>query len=300
MADISDICAYLEQQAAAIVYPNGTTQPSISGHDIRIFQGWPIAEQLDRDMSGTVLVAGQAVARPGGPVANVSIYPLPGATATPYQILDHTYTIVNPNYGLAAPSVSGNVITVSGTPVAGEYLTVILNRVDVLSSSQSTLAAILSDLASQATGKGYTATATATTLTISGWFDMVVRQGSVGTLARVTHRQKQAIMVTIWAPDPPTRTTLAAAVDVGLKLKNVVTLPDTSEALICYSRTTLVDTYENVTVYRRDLIFDAEYATLEQFPGYVITSHTYQIQGGNWGSPDSPAITNPPIVTTDP
>src|SRR6516225_8573850 len=104
--------------------------------DVRIYEGWPIPAQLDLDMAGQVLSGTPPVptARPGGKVANVSVYPMPGATANVFQILDDTYTIVNPNYGLAAPTVSGNVITVSGTPVAGEYLTVILNNVDVVSS----------------------------------------------------------------------------------------------------------------------------------------------------------------------
>jgi hypothetical protein len=297
VADLSDVTRLIETLATSAIYPNGAASPSVANMDVRIYEGWPIPTQLDLDMAGQILTGTPPVptTRPGGKVANVSIYPMPGATATVFQILDDTYTIVNPNYGLAAPTVSGNVITVSGTPVTGEYLTVILNRVDVLSSSQSTLSALLADLASQASGKGYSAIATATTLTVSGWFDMVVRQGSVGTLAKVTHRQKQAVMVTVWAPDHVTRTTLAAAIDVLIKENLVVSLPDTSQCVLIYDRTNLSDEMQAQTIYRRDLVYAAEYATLQQFPGWVITSANFQIQGGNWYMP-----TNPPTITTDP
>jgi len=299
VADISDVTAYLAAAATAVIYPNGIGSPSITGHDVRIFEGWPLADQLDRDMTGTQLVAGKAVPRPGGPVANVSVYPLPGATAVPYQILDHTYTIVNPQQGLTV-TVNGNVVTISGTPNSGEYVTAVVDRSTVLSATAATVAALLAALQSQAVAAGYAATTDGiATLTVPFKYEMDVRQGAVGTLARVTHRQKQGIMVTVWAPDPPTRTTLSAAVDAGLKTKNIVTLPDTSEALMTYSRTTLVDTYENVTVYRRDLIFDAEYATLEQFPGYVITSVAIQLAGGWRDGPQAPP-SPPPAITIDP
>jgi hypothetical protein len=299
VADLSDVTALLTTLAASACYPNGTSQPSVASMDVRIFEGWPIPAQLDLDMAGQILAGTPPVpvTRPGGRVANVSVYPMPGAAANVFQILDDTYTIIAPNYGLAAPTVSGNVITVSGTPVAGEYLTVILNNLDVASSSQSTLAAILSDLATQITNfaKGYTATATATTLTVTGWAYMTVRQGSVGTLAKVTHRQRQAVMVTVWAPDHITRTTLAAAIDILIKENLVVNLSDTSQCVLTYNRTSLSDEMQVNPIYRRDLIYEAEYATLQQFPGYVITSAQFQIQGGNWY-----VVSPPPIVTTDP
>jgi hypothetical protein len=43
------------------------------------------------------------------------------------------------------------------------------------------------------------------------------------------------------------------------------------------------------TVYRRDLIYECEYATLTIFPGFTITSVDVQIQGGNWGLPGPPS-----------
>jgi hypothetical protein len=299
MADLSDVTRALEQLVTSAVYPNGIGQPSVAGMDCRIFEGWPIPAQLDLDVAGQVLTGTPPVptTRPGGKVADISIYPMPGADATVFQILDDTYTIVNPNYGLAAPTISGNEITVTGAPVAGEYLTIILDNLNVASSSQPTLVAILNDLVTQINVFGpYTATTDGVdSITIDGWAYLTVRQGSVGTLAKVTHRQRHGVMVTVWAPDHVSRTALAAAIDVLIKENLVVTLPDTSQAVLTYERTNLSDEMQAQTIYRRDLIYLAEYATLQQFPGYVITSTQFQIQGGNFYMP-----TLPPTITTDP
>ena len=299
MADLSDVTRLLETLATQAIYPNGTASPSVAAMDVRIYEGWPIPAQLDLDMAGQILAGTPPVptTRPGGKVANVSVYPMPGAAANVFQILDDTYTIVDPNYGLAAPTVSGNQIYVTGAPVPGEYLTVILDNVNVASSSQPTLVAILNDLVAQINAFGpYTATTDGVNaIIITGWAYLTVRQGSVGTLAKVTHRQRQAIMVTVWAPDHVTRTTLAAAIDVLVKENLVASLSDTSQCVLTYSRTNLSDEMQAQTIYRRDLVYEAEYATLQQFPGYVITSAQFQFQGGNWG-----VVTNPPIITTDP
>jgi hypothetical protein len=304
MADLSDITAFLAAKVAAIVYPNGTSHPSIAPifpgfaapMDVRIFEGWPLPDQLDLDMAGKMLSGSPPapVPRPGGPAASISVYPVPGASAPAvYQILDNTYVMTPPSYGLSV-SVNGNVISCSGAPNAGEYLTAVLDRASVVSSNATPLSALLADLAAQAVALGYAATSTATTLTIPFRFQMDVRQGAVATLGKVSHRQRQGVMVTVWAPNHATRNALAAAVDNVLKqgpLDNVngcfkMNLPDGTEALLLPSYTTQTDEQQVVTVYRRDLVYLAEYATLTTFPGYVVTSVKTSIIGGEYGEPE--------------
>src|SRR6266576_4623553 len=98
MADLSDVTAYLASAAANAVYPNGTSQSSIAAMDCRIFEGWPMPEQLDRDMLGQMLsgTPPEPIVRPGGTVANVSVFPMQGTGVTVYQILDETYVITPP------------------------------------------------------------------------------------------------------------------------------------------------------------------------------------------------------------
>jgi hypothetical protein len=303
VADISDITNFLAIKVAAIVYPNGTAAPSVAPifpgfvnpMDVRIFEGWPLPDQLDLDVGGKMLsgTPPAPVPRPNGPAANISIYPVPGAAAPAvFQILDETYTVIAPVYGVAF-SVSGTVITCSGAPNAGEYLSAIIDRTSIVSSNKTPLSALLADLAAQAVTAGYAATSTATTLTIPYKYQLDVRQGGVGTLGKVSHRQRQGVMVTVWAPTHHARDVIAAAVDNVLKQgpqDNVnaclkMNLPDGTMALLLPSHTTQTDEQQVVTIYRRDLVYVAEYATLTTFPGYVVTSTTINISAGEYGSP---------------
>ncbi|UGY23724.1 hypothetical protein HU675_0038225 [Bradyrhizobium septentrionale] len=287
MADITDVTAYFAQTAFAAVYPGGTAQPSIAAMDIRIFEGWPTPDQLDLDMAGKMLDASkQVVARPGGPVASVSIFPMQGQGATVYQILDETYVVSRPTHGMTF-TLADNVITVSGQPVAAEYLTVIADDAHVYSASGSTIAELLAALASQAQTDYPQVASTATTLTIPGTHSIVARQGGKGVLGKVLHRQRQSIMTTVWAPSSAIRGTLGKAIDVALKKANKITMPDSSQALVIYNRTTNIDEMQTQAIYRRDLVFDVEYATVELFDGYEITSTQVSIT-----HPDNPLVTN--------
>lgn len=274
MADLSDVTAYLAQQAASAVYPNGTGQASVANMDCRIFEGWPIADQLDLDLAGKMMsgTPPQPVTRPNGPCANVSIFPMQGTGKAVYQILDHTYTIT-PAAVTTSVSVNGQVITVSGTLSAGEFLTLVIDGSVVCSQTGATVAAMLAALATQAQSSGYPgASATSTTLTIPFGHSLVVRQGGQAVMGKVTHRQCHSIMVTVWAPNVAVRAALAKAVDGLIKQSNKVTLSDGSQALVIYSRTNTIDEDQTKGIYRRDLIYDVEYATVQQFPGYTITS----------------------------
>lgn len=275
MADLSDVTAYLKAQAIAAVYPNGIgNNNSIAGMDVRVMEGWPMGDGLELDLQGLVKDqnTGVTAPRPNGKAAQVSVFQVPGSLKV-YQIQNKTYTIVPPSYGMIfnLPAES-DTITVSGQPKAGEYLTVIADDAHVYSCVGDTTQDLLAALAAAAQADYPAASSTATTLTIPVQFSLVVRQGGTATLGRVTHRQKHSVMVTVWAPDPATRTTLAAAIDNTIKQTNKAAMPDTSQAIITYDRTYITDEQQAVTVYRRDLIYEVEYATVFQFTGYVITS----------------------------
>jgi hypothetical protein len=176
-------------------------------------------------------------------------------------VINSTFTLV------------GNLITVTGQIGLGEYLTLVIDNAAVCSQTGANTAAMLSALATEAQGKGYpSASATATTLTIPFGHSLVVRQGGTAVLGKVTHRQRQSVMVTVWSPTQAARSTLAGAIDNAIKNKIKVAMPDTSQALVIYSRTNVLDDRQSTAIYRRDLIYDVEYATVFQFPGYVVTS----------------------------
>src|SRR5258708_1378587 len=187
--------------------------------DVRILEGWPLPDQLALDIGGKILwgVPPMPVARPGGPVANVSVYPMLGATVEPFQILNNTYTIVPPVFGMGltvtgTPGGTPITVTVGGQPTAGEYLTLIADRQFIYSVSATTTASILSQLATQFAVNYSGVTSSATQIVIPALFDFTARQGAPGTLARVTHRQHQQVMVTTWAPNHAPRSAIASAI----------------------------------------------------------------------------------------
>ena len=251
----------------------GSTVTYLDG--VKVYAGWPVTAALDADLALGI--------------TNVSVYPLPWWTSTPYQILDQTYVQKPVTYGLSV-SVAGGAITVTGTPVSGEVLTVVADRAFIFSASGATAAAILSALLTQAKANYPTASLAASTLTIPYDYELDVRQGGIATLAKVTHRQCQMVAVTVWASDPTARANVATAVDTYIKQNVVVTLPDTSQAKIVYSRTSEIDDAQTVTVYRRDLVYECEYATLETFPGYQITSVSTSITDLNQAPANEPTV----------
>jgi hypothetical protein len=275
VADLSDVTLYLAQQAEAAVYPNGTSGgvKSVAGIDCRVYQGWPIGAQLDLDIAGMLKdpVTGIEGPRAGGVCANVSVFPMLGTGVQVYQIQNKTYTIVPPAINMTF-TLSGDTITVSGQPATGEYLTVIADDKYIYSTSGANAAAILSALATAAQANYPGASATATTLTIPVGHSIVVRQGGIATQGRVTHRQKHSVMVTVWAPNRVTRDALASSIDNLIKQSIRVSMPDTSQAIVIYNRTIVNDEQQAESIYRRDLIFDVEYATIQQWTAYVITS----------------------------
>lgn len=290
MATVSNVEDYLAEQAAAAIYPNGTSQPSIAPipvgftkpMDVVIYIGWPIAQQLDLDMAGQMLVPGNPsappIARPNGPRAHVSVNPHGHSSKSPFQILDKVYTIAPAAIHLAVtssgtPGALDTQVTITGTPAVGEFVTIEADG-SVFSQTGSTAAAVLSALLTQAQTVFPAASLNGSTLSIPALYQFVVRQGGVGTLGKVTHRQCQGFTIAIWAPDHHSRSVIADAIDVLLKETIVATMPDTSEARITYRRMFQTSEMQNQTIYRRTLFYDAEYATLQQFPGTTVTTVT--------------------------
>ena len=97
-------------------------------------------------------------------------------------------------------------------------------------------------------------------------------------------------MVSVWAPDHNSRSVISAAIDVALKNNIIITIPvDGSDAKITYNRTNVLDQKQDVTVYRRDLVYEIDYATVETFPGTIVTSSNIAFQGSEYEP-----VTNPP------
>lgn len=280
MADISDVTAMLAQMAATAVYPNGTSQPSVTGQPITIFEGWPLQQTLDAAIS-----AGQSM---------VSVFPtrVNGGGAV-FQVQDEDYLIVPPVHGLVISNIVNGAVSVMGVPTAGEYLTIIADGRHAYSRVGSDLPTIMNLLAADAS-----VDYAGVTVFAIGGPDLPLWQGATGagiqfptdrlkahigspaTKGRVTHRQRAGVMISVWAPNNADRNTIAKAVDVALKSANRLTFPDTSQGLLVASGFVQEDKLEPASIYRRDLNFTCEYATLEEYQAFEITSFTLGISAG--------------------
>ncbi len=256
MADISDASTLLVNMATAALYPNGTGQASAIGADCKIFPGWPNSTALDADLRAGLV--------------NVSVFPVQGSTANAPLTLDNPQMIVGPVHGLTA-TVNNQSVTLTGTPSTGEFLTIVADKKHAYSASGASAAAILATLLTAAQVDYPSASLSGSTLTIPSAY-LVARLGAPATLANVTHRQKQAFWLTVWAPSEALRSAAASTIDVALKMVNTVTFPDTSKGILTFDRTIITDLMERAICYRRDLVFNLEYATLDTYQAVEVTT----------------------------
>jgi len=270
MADISDVTARLAQMAAAAVYPSGAGQPSVAGVDVRIFEGWPIASSLDADIA-----AGKA---------NVSIFPMPGGSAPVFQVLDETYVITPAVHGLSA-SISGDTVTLVGTPGSGEYASIVADERFAYSRVGADIPTILNAIAADAAANYQGVVVSGDSITFPTT-RLVCNIGAPATAGKVTHRQRDAIFITVWAPTPALRNLLAESIDVALKAVNRLTFPDTSQGLLVASHQNQLDDRQTASIYRRDLVFTVEYATLATFQVFEVTTFnpTFDVGPSDYGS----------------
>jgi hypothetical protein len=102
--------------------------------------------------------------------------------------------------------------------------------------------------------------------------------GTSGTVARETRRQTQQFQVTVWASCFDHRDAVAAAVDAGLSAITRITLADGSRAPLCFVRSVQNDDGQKSGVYRRDMVFSVNFATIQSLAAYAITSIETDIQ----------------------
>lgn len=98
----------------------------------------------------------------------------------------------------------------------------------------------------------------------------VSNDGSTGTAIMEIRRQERTVQITIWAPTPAARDSIAKAVDPVLAVTHRFTLPDQTMARLIYKGSPMTDMLEKSRIYRRDLLYSVEYATTLTETDYAI------------------------------
>lgn len=251
MADISDVLNAIVAAINNVVYPNGTSQPSILGSaTVRVYPGWPTSS-LDGD-----LTAG---------TANISVFPRNiGRNTTRYPrdwqektAPVHTLTM----------TVDGNEVTVGGTfsTAVAQNTVVIVDDVLFQYSCQAgdTPASIATALAALINAQ-FEASASDGVITVPAAHSLVARVGGYGVGITEVRRQWDTIQISFWCNSPAQRDALAAPVDAALAAINFISLADGTTGRLRAQWTgagPYDDKPQKEVLYVRHLFYDVEYGT---------------------------------------
>ena len=253
MADISDVQSALVGLITGTLYPNGTGQPSLINVPILVYAGWPDANTLDADLAA--LNAGNPAGR-----IHVSVFPRPEEQRTT-RFVDNWNVLTAPAPTLTITQV-GQVVTLSGTVSTPQNVAVVTKAKAYLYAVQAsdTLTSIATAVAALIPG----ATSTGPSITLpAGFLVTATRVGASGSFYRERKRQARSLQITVWANTDANRTAVAAPIDVALAAIEFVTLADGTSAWLRYQSSPILDSREQVQLYRRDLFYLADYATVQ-------------------------------------
>ena len=266
MADLSDVANALVTLAAAIAYPNGTSQPSIIATDVRVYVGWPIPAQLDAD-----LVANKV---------HVSIFPMPGMERVVSSAFGD-WTAPTPPANTITLTGAGQTVTVGGTVSTPQNAALVVDGKPYVYAMQAgdTLASIATALAALVSAD-QTATAAGAVVTIPNAKYISPRVGGVGTSQRETLRIEQTFMITTWAPSPTLRDPLASKINSALSGTTHLLLSDQQGATLRYRRSNQDDGSQKAGLFRRDLVYAVEYSIYDTETDYQITATIENVSAG--------------------
>ncbi len=247
MADLADVEVALTGLVAAALYPDGVAGASAVGAPCSIYRGWPVAAALDADLAdGTV---------------NVSVFSVPGSgrntTRWPVEELS-----VIPTPTLSALVIGGNSVLFGGDAATGQVAGMLVGGTGYahrtrVGDTPGTVAAALAGLLGAA-GRVWVE---GPIVTVPDAGAVLARVVADGTALQEVRRQEQTVRVSLWCPDPALRDAVGSIVDAALAVQPFMTLSDGSLARLRYAGTTVIDTAENARLFRRELLYVAEYAT---------------------------------------
>ena len=276
MIAVAEVRTALVNAIQAALYPNGTTQPSISDTPIKIFAGWPVSADLNAD-----LALGKT---------NVSVFPKPeGRNTTRYPedakvlvpaVPTLTLTAGTVAYVLAedggrllgedgSPIVSeqanSQVVTVGGTISVPQNVGMLVNRKPYSYAVQpnDTLAYIAGSLAALV-GEDVPGTSVSGPVITVGPTGRIqaLRVGASATMGTEVRRQERVVMITVWASTPALRDQIGAALDVALAQIQFLDLPYDYGARLIYKNDNQTDATQKQTIYRWDFNYLVEFPTV--------------------------------------
>lgn len=249
MADQSDVETALADSIAAALYPNGIAAASAVGDvSLRIYRGWPVSQALSADLAAGIV--------------NVSIFP----SGEPRETTRYTtrWQITTATTPTLIPIVRRNIVTFTGTPAAGQMAGMAVNGQTFVYLVQKgdTAALVAASLAAEISAAGHLAQYSNVTIALQGAASVLARVEQAQSAFRETRRQSQTFRVSCWCPTPDLRDQTCAVIDTALANTSFLTLGDGTAARLTLAGGATIDQMETATLYRRDLLYAADYATI--------------------------------------
>ena len=248
MADLSDVENAIVSAVTQALYPNGVTNASVVGATCRVYRGWPSPAGLNTDLAGGVV--------------NATIFPAtsPGSVSDLY--FEGSVGEIPP-IGLVA-TVSNQTVAFSG-PISSNLMVGVIVDGRPFSYSTSihdTPESIAANLAAQI-GSYHIASAIGSSLVVQNASKLVARVVSNGTVTRGLRRQSREIRTICWCPTSFLRDSVSKYIDIALAAGPFLGLADGTSAHVSYVSTQVYDQSQNALLYRRDLSYGYEYATVQ-------------------------------------
>jgi lipid-binding SYLF domain-containing protein len=250
MADQSDVENALVAAIAATLYPNGATAPSVIGSDaatVRIYRGWPVSTALHADIAAGIV--------------NVSVF----QSGEPHNTTRYPsdWNVTTASKPTLTASVASNVVTFAGSTAAGQMAGLSVDGATFICLVQAgdTTAFVAAALAAQLIAAGLLVQFSGATVSVPSASRLLARVEQAQSAYRETRRQKQSFRVSCWCPGPILRDQVAATIDATIANTSFLALADGTSARITLAGGATIDQSENANLYRRDLIYAADYAT---------------------------------------
>jgi hypothetical protein len=190
-------------------------------------------------------------------------------------MFEQPFVITVPSLGMMVNVAEPATISISGNPNLNEYLSIVVNGHKAYSTKAGssdtniTMAATLAGLIAV----DYPSTSAASgVISVVGSHTVLARIGAPYTMAQLIHRQRQQFRVTVFAPTDTDRRTIANAIDILFEQNLKLTFSDSSDGIMVYRNALEDDTSQKFGNYRRGLVYDVSYGTLDIFTAYSITS----------------------------
>lgn len=226
MADEADVRTGLATLIQGIVYPNGTSAPTVipgfTGN-CWIYPNWPKPETIDAKVPlGATPSIGDIV---------VAVWELPDAVVTTrFPVLDEAGTPPTPTLGW---TISGRTATVTGTVTTPQNIGLVVDGIAYLYGvlSTDTLSSIATAVASLV-NVNQAASATGAVITMPNAKVISGRVGTTAATMREVARQKQTFQVQYWAPTEALRKAVSGLIKPALDDQRRLALADGSVAMI--------------------------------------------------------------------